>query len=123
VHVLGRRRVERDDGAPPVVWILAAVDEAVCLELGRQLARRRERDAHSLGNLAHRLRPLGADLGQRCDVPPAERGLARDERQQFRVAAAAPEPAHDLPKGAAELRELRTGHIGNTCLLLTVIIG
>ena len=92
------------------------------LELRGQLAGRRERDADSVGDLADGLRALGSDLRQCGDVPPAEPRLAGDEREQLGGAAPAPQPAHHLPQGAAELRELGAAHLGNTCLLLTVII-
>ena len=85
----GRLRVERDDGSAAVVGVFAAVDEAVCLELGRQLARRRQRDAERLSDLAHRLRTFGADVGECRDVPPAELGLARDELRAAPATAAA----------------------------------
>ena len=120
--MLGRRRVEPDDGSPPVGGVLAAVDEAVSLELGRQLAGRWERDADRVGDLADGLRALGSDLRQCSDVTPAEPGLSGDEREQLRGAAPAPQPAHHLSQGAAKLRELGAAHLGNTCLLLTVII-
>ncbi len=122
MHVLGGCRVERDNGAPPVVGILAPMNEAVSFELGGQLAGRRQRDADSFGQLAHRLRAADTDLGQRRDMPPAEAGLAGDEREQLRRPAPTPEPAHHLSQRSAELRELGTAHLGNSCLLLTVII-
>ena len=121
--MLGGCRVELDDGAPPVTRILAPVNEAVCLELGGQLAGRRQRDPDRIGDLAHRLRAGGTDLGQGRDMPSAEARLARHEREQLRGPPPAPEPAHHLSQRATELRELGSAHIGNSCLLLTVIIG
>jgi hypothetical protein len=55
-------------------------------------------------------------------VPPAEARLAGDEREELRRPTPAPQPAHHLPERSAELRELGAAYIGNSCLLLTVII-
>lgn len=120
--MLGGLRIERDDRAPPVLRILAAADEAVGLELGRQLAGRRKGDAERLGDLAHGLLAFDTDLRERADMSPAELRLAGNECEQLGGRTPAPEPAQHLPQRSAELRELGAAHRRNSCHPLTVII-
>ena len=95
------------DGAPPVGGVLAPLDQAMVLELPRQLAHRGQREAERRGELGGRLLALGPDVSEEGHMPPAERRVAVDEREQLAGRApAAPQAAHHAPEGIAELREL-----------------
>jgi len=85
------------------------MDEGQPLELGRQLARGRQRQPELLRELAHRPLALGPDLCEHGDVPPREPGLALDDREEVVARPPTlPEPAHDPPEVAPQLVELVT---------------
>ncbi len=92
------------------------------LELGRQLARCRQRDADGGSDLAHRLGALCADVGERRDMSAAELRLFGVEREEPKRGAAAPKPPQHLTKGASQLRQFRVWRAGNSYSDLTVII-
>ena len=107
MHRLGRRLVEGDDGAAPVGGVLTPLDQAVVLELPRQLAHGGKRQAERRCELGDGLRALGPDVRKETDVPPPKRGIAVDEREQLaRRAPVRPEAAHHAAQGVAELRQL-----------------
>ena len=99
--------MQAHDGAPPVGWVLASLDQAMVLELSRQLADRGQREAERRGELGGGLLTLGADAGEQRHVPPAEGRIAVDECEQLAGRApAAPEAAHHPPQRIAELHQL-----------------
>jgi hypothetical protein len=122
----GRRGllVELDDRAAAVVRILAAADEAVVLELGRQLARRGEGEAETARELPDGLSLARPDLREDGDVPAADPRRSPDEAVELgRGPPACPEAAQHLPEEAAELVQLIVvGPAGNTQLLIKVIL-
>ena len=99
--------MQAHDGAPPVGGVLASLDQAMVFELARQLAHRGQRQAERRGELGGGLLALGADAGEQRHVPPAERWIAVDEREQLAGRApAAPEATHYPPERIAELHQL-----------------
>jgi hypothetical protein len=98
--------VQIDERAPPVVRVLAAVDERVVLEVAREFACSGQRQAQLGGDLAYGARTFRRDVGKDCDVPPAERRLPADEREQLvGWPAAMAEPANDPPQQLPHLAE------------------
>jgi len=85
------------------------MNEAELLELGRELARGRERQAEFLRELAHGPLPLGPDLGEHGHVAAREPRFAADEGEEV-VARPPPLPeaAHDPPEVAAKLVQVVT---------------
>ena len=116
--------VQVDDGAAPVVGVLAPVDEVVGLELGRELARGGEREAELARELADGSLALGADVGEHRHVPAAERRLPVHELEQLRRGSPpGPEPAHDPPQEGPELVQLGSvWPAGNSVASMIVII-
>jgi hypothetical protein len=114
-----RERIQVDDGAAPIVDVLAAVDEAEVLEFPGQLAGGRQRQFQLPCELAHGPLALGPDVGENGDVAAREPGLAADEGQKVVArAAASPEPAHHPAQVTPELVQL-----GAVCYhLISVII-
>jgi len=98
-----RERVEVDHGAPPVVDVLAAADEHVVVEVAGELARGGQAEVEVGGELADRLRPVGADMGQQRQVA---RGQVQVRAQLDAGLPAPPETAHDRLEQAAELAEV-----------------
>jgi hypothetical protein len=94
------------------------------LELGRQLARGRQREAELPRQIAHGSLPLGADVREHGDVAATQLGLALDKLEQLRRRAPpCPEPAHHPPQQAAQLGQLGSGRPpGNTDTSVMVII-
>ncbi len=112
LHLRRGRRVEADDGAPPVLRVLAPADEARVLELADELAGRREREAQIACHLADRPFALGRNVGEDADVPPAEAWCAGDEAEQFhRGTPPRPDAAHHPAKRVAKLDEIFGGNI------------
>jgi hypothetical protein len=106
LDLLLRERVQIDERAPPVVRVLPAVDERVVLEVARELAGGRQRQAQFRGDLAHRPWTFGRDVREHTDVPPAEGRFLADQREQLvRWAAAMAEPADDPPQQLPHLAE------------------
>ena len=95
------------------------------LELGRQLARGGQREAELARQIADGALPLGADVREHGDVPPAQLGLALHEVEQLRRRSPPrPEPAHHPPQQAAQLVQLGSGRpAGNRSASVLVIIG
>ena len=94
-----RRGREVDERAPAVGRVLAPLDEAVVLEVARQLARGRQRETGGLGDVSHCLRTLRADVREDAHVAATERRVARHELEQLRCRAPSrPEPAHHPPQ-------------------------
>ncbi len=111
LHLLLREGVQVDERAPPVVRVLAAIDQRVVLEVARELAGSRQRQAQLRGDLTHRARPFRRDVREHCDMPAAERRLLADQRKQFvRWAAAMAEPADDPPQQLPHLAQLVCGN-------------
>ena len=123
-HPVFGEGVQVDDGAAPVVDVLAPVHEVVRLELGRQLARGGQREAELARELADGALPLRPDVGEHRDVPPAERRLALHQLEQLRRRSPPrPEPAHHPPQQAAQLAQLCGGRpAGNSDASMIVII-
>ena len=89
--------------------MLAPVDERVLLEVARDAARGRQRQAEYLRQLAdgRRFVLLGADVHEHRDVPRADRRVATEELPELRRrAAAAPEAAEDGAERPAQPLEL-----------------
>ncbi len=91
--------------------MLAPVEEAAILELARQLARRRQREAELLRQLADRALALGADVREHRDVSPRQRRpRAGGLEQVVARSPPLPQPAHDAAQQAAQLAELAAVH-------------
>ena len=120
----GRRRlVELEHGPATVGRILAPPDEPVPLQLGRQLARRGQREAEGAREAADGLALRRRDVAERGDVPATELRVAAHELGELRRRAASrPEPPQHLPEAPVELAQLVVGPAGNTWHLLKVII-
>lgn len=118
--LLRRERVQLDDGAAPVVGVLAAPDELVFLEVARELARCGERQPDLGGDLADRALALRRHVGEDGDVARPERRGPADEREQLRRRPApVSQPVQDPPERAAQLRDL----FGNSYHRITVTLG
>lgn len=100
-HGAGRRRAEVDDRPAAVVLVLAPFEEVVIREVANQRARRRQREAHLVRDLADRHRPGGRDMGQDGDVARAEMDV------ELEVGAPVPPKAPEHgPEHSPELRQL-----------------
>ena len=118
-HLLLRLRVQVDQRAPSVIRILAAIDERVILEVAGELARGRQRQAELAGDLAHRARPFRRDVREDGDMPPPERRVTADQRQQLiGRAAAIAEAARDPPEQLPELAQLVDGNTHDLIIVM-----
>jgi len=108
-HVRGGFVVEPQHRAPPVVRVLAAHEEAGRLEVARQLARSRQREADGLRDVADGRAVGSRDEGEDADVPASEAGLERRP--------APPDTAQHPPQRLPELCDLVRW---NTCHLVKV---
>jgi len=123
-HPVFGEGVQVDDGAAPVVDVLAPVHEVVRLELRGQLAGSGERQAELACELTDRPLAFGADVRQHGDVPAPERRLPLDELEQLGCGPPpGPEAAHHPPQQAAQLAQLVcAGPVGNSVASVIVII-
>jgi len=79
---VARTRIEVDQGAPAVVGILAAGDEAVLLEVPNEAARGGQREVDASRELTNGGRPHSSDVGEQPDVSPTDRRRLAEQRHQ-----------------------------------------
>ena len=111
MHPIRREGVQVDDGAAPVVHVLASADERGVLEVARELARGREGQPELACELADRALPLAADLGEHGHVPAGQPWVASHEREEV-VAGAPPLPeaSRDPAQQTAQLAKLAVSY-------------
>lgn len=101
VHLPGLCRVEVDDGAAPVLGVLAPPDESGVLEVAGETARGGQRQPESGRDLPDRPPRVACNQGEDRQVTRAEPRLHAE-----RVVAPA-EPTHHPSQQAAQLGQLR----------------
>jgi hypothetical protein len=108
-HALLGQGVQIDDRAALVLDRFPAVDEIVILELAREPAGCREREAQLVRELADGALALGADVDEQAEVAGAEGRAARlQERLELRGRPPSPpEAAQHETEQATQLLHLR----------------